>query len=179
MTDVFFTADTHFSHDAIRRYSNRPFASVEEMDEILIERWNGVVRPGDRVYHLGDFSFGRRAATERIRARLQGRIILLRGNHDRRIDIRLFDGVHDLYTFKRDDVRIVLCHYALRRWSHSHHGAWHLFGHSHGTLDPHGKSFDVGVDCWGYVPLSLDEVIERMRTLPENSDLVGPRPTKG
>jgi len=45
-----------FSHRGIITYANRPFASMEEMDEVLVQRWNERVRPGDRVYHLGDFA---------------------------------------------------------------------------------------------------------------------------
>ena len=63
MSKVFFTADTHFGDDAIRRYENRPFTDIEEMDRELIARWNAVVGPADTVWHLGDFGGpGREAA---------------------------------------------------------------------------------------------------------------------
>jgi calcineurin-like phosphoesterase family protein len=51
-----------------------------------------------------------------------------------------------------------------------------LFGHSHGKLPPYGKSFDIGVDCHNYKPLSLDEVVEKMRALPDNRGLVADEP---
>lgn len=60
---------------------------------------------------------------------------------------------------------IVLCHYALRVWDQSHYGAWHLYGHSHGNLPSQGLSFDVGIDCHGFVPLRLEEVAARMSVL--------------
>lgn len=167
---VFFAADHHFGHDNIRRYCARPFSSVEEMDETMIERWNKVVKPGDTVYHLGDFAF--RVSPEPIRAKLNGRIVLVRGNHDRRITKHLFDEVYDLHTFVQGDIRIVLCHYGMRRWDRSHLGSFHLFGHSHGNLPPYGKSFDIGVDCHDFRPLPLDEVVEKMRALPENVDMI-------
>jgi calcineurin-like phosphoesterase family protein len=53
---IWFTSDSHFGHDAIRRLADRPFASLDEMDTALVDRWNGVVRPGDTVWHLGDFA---------------------------------------------------------------------------------------------------------------------------
>ena len=53
---IFFIADTHFGSDAVRRYENRPFDSVSEMDKAMIERWNSVIAPNDIVWHLGDFS---------------------------------------------------------------------------------------------------------------------------
>jgi calcineurin-like phosphoesterase family protein len=57
---------------------------------------------------------------------------------------------------------IVLCHYSMQVWERSNHGSWHLFGHTHGKLKGVGMSFDVGVDCTDFVPLSLDQVAEKM-----------------
>ena len=53
---IFFTSDTHFNHKAIISYCSRPFESVEEMNDRLIDNWNQVVKPNDTVYHLGDFA---------------------------------------------------------------------------------------------------------------------------
>ncbi|MCQ2433322.1 MAG: metallophosphoesterase [Clostridia bacterium] len=77
---VFFTADTHFGDDAIRRYENRPFSDVNEMDEALITRWNSVVAPEDTVFHLGDFCCNGTDAA--LLARLNGTKFLVRGNHE-------------------------------------------------------------------------------------------------
>jgi calcineurin-like phosphoesterase family protein len=60
---------------------------------------------------------------------------------------------------------IVLCHYSMQAWELSNHGSWHLFGHTHGRLKGIGMSFDVGVDCTDFVPLSLDQVVEKMMHL--------------
>jgi len=161
-----FTADTHLGHGAIIRFCGRPFQSVEEMDEVLVRNWNSVVSPDDTIYHLGDFALGNLQRLRSYRERLRGRIILIRGNHDRRSEAfdSLFDEVHDLHeittSWRSKPLRIVLCHYALRVWSGSHYGAWHLYGHSHGKLpdDPQALSLDVGVDCWSYRPISLDDI---------------------
>ena len=173
MEKVWFTSDHHFGHANIIRFSGRSFASAEEMNEALIANWNAVVGPSDVVYHLGDIFLCRRAEAEAIRERLNGRIRLVRGNHDKTAEEmkRGFDWVKDLYDLKVEDAdapegrqRIVLCHYAMRVWNKSHRGAWHLYGHSHGSLpdDPHSLSFDAGVDCHGYAPISYSRVKEIM-----------------
>ena len=149
--NIFFTADTHFGHARIVELCHRPFATVQEMDAALIANWNAVVGPADLVYHVGDFSFAKPGP---YLDRLNGRIYLVTGNHDRR---RLnqaakarFACVTPYAEVSVEGQDITLCHYALRVWNKSHHGAWHLYGHSHGTLpdDPRALSLDVGVDCW-------------------------------
>ena len=79
---VYFTADTHFFHHNIIKYCNRPFRNVAEMNAAMIARWNAQVGKGDRVYHLGDVSFGGLAETFRLLAELNGEICLVSGNHD-------------------------------------------------------------------------------------------------
>ncbi|MDE8762563.1 hypothetical protein PZB21_25660 [Rhizobium sp. CBK13] len=136
----------------------RPFGSIDEHDEFIIEAWNSVVAEQDIVYHLGDFAFSLSRDADRIRAifaRLKGRKYLCIGNHD--IDkrgnlhptlasldwaarpehaIRTTDGGHDLW----------LSHYAARSWPSQRSGSYHFFGHSHGKLLGVGRSRDVGVD---------------------------------
>ena len=82
MKETWFISDTHFGHKNILEYEkeHRPFNTVEEMNETIIERWNSVVKPKDLVYHLGDFCFGKSALA--IASRLNGRKILVLGNHD-------------------------------------------------------------------------------------------------
>lgn len=149
---------------------------VYDMDSFLISKWNEIVTNKDDVFHLGDFCFGLRNDAIRYLSELQfGTFNFIWGNHDR--------GMEDLYRALRDNrvphfvrnkvrflgglkevkverQRIVLCHYAMRVWDKSHHGSWHLYGHSHGSLpdDPNALSIDVGVDVHGYRPISFDEV---------------------
>lgn len=158
-----FTSDSHLDHANIIKYSKRPFASVDEMNEKLIENINSRVKPDDRLFHLGDFAKSR-VAYFRNAINCKN-IMLILGNHDR-IDYRtpLFSKVYDMYTFKTEidgkPKSIVLCHYALKVWNKSHFGSWHLYGHSHGGLpdDESAQAFDVGVDCHNYCPISIDEV---------------------
>lgn len=80
--NTFFTSDTHFYHENIIKYCNRPFSSVDEMNEKLIEKWNSVVGKNDIVWHLGDFCFGQKDNISKIIPKLNGRINLVMGNHD-------------------------------------------------------------------------------------------------
>lgn len=165
---IWFTSDTHYGHANIMKYSNRPFSSVKEMDESMIARWNSRVAPGDTVYHLGDFAFAKRRETvEAILQRLQGNKFLILGNHDKD-SVRKAQGFVQITPHKEikvGDQKIVLNHYAMKVWNRSHHGAWQLYGHSHGTLpnDPGKMHFDVGVDCWNYCPISFEQVAEEMK----------------
>ena len=83
MSRYFITSDTHFGHNAIIPHCKRPFLSVEQMDFMLIRNWNFVVSKKDIVYHLGDFCWiNKRDTLLHIRKQLNGRIILIKGNHD-------------------------------------------------------------------------------------------------
>lgn len=167
-------SDTHFGHANIIRYSSRPFADVEEMNEKMIAEWNHLVKPQDDVYHLGDFAFMRPAPFTSLVWRLQGKKHVILGNHDKWI-IENWDDLVRKGTFasiqhyrevKVAGKMLVLFHYGQRVWNKSHHGSIHLYGHSHGSLPPHGLSVDVGVDCKEitpeYRPIHLDEVLAYM-----------------
>lgn len=164
---IFFTSDTHFGHDAIRKHCDRPFSSIEEMDRVMVANWNAKVSPKDTVYHLGDFSYRANKSMASYAKQLNGTIHLVQGNHDptdKQALADIFESVSDIVSIKIEGVRIVLCHYAMRTWDRSHHGSWHLYGHSHGSLqeDPTSLSFDIGVDCHDFYPLSFKEVQEYM-----------------
>lgn len=167
--NVFFTGDTHYGHKRIIEFSERPFADLVEMRETMIARWNAVVRPGDQVYHLGDFAFLDEDDASSIAWRLMGQKFLVFGNHDKALRkskafLGHFAWAKDLADIKVGDQRIVLCHYAMRVFNQSHRGAWQLHGHSHGSLkdDPSTLQTDVGVDCWDYRPVSFDEIRQVM-----------------
>lgn len=170
MNKTFFTSDTHFGHTNIIKYTNRPFSSVEEMNDVLIQNWNAKVKAGDTVYHLGDFAFGEKYI-HAIFPKLNGRIILIKGNHDKR-DVKVlrqYAEVHEALEIKNDRLgSIILFHYPILEWDKIHRGAGHLYGHKHsppGTIG-HGRSFDIGVDANGYAPRELDDVIAQLESLP-------------
>lgn len=161
---IYFTADTHFGHEAIMRHSKRPFLTVSKHDAVLVSNINAVVQPSDTLYHLGDFAW-HNLASYRARIRCK-QIHLVLGNHDRlkAPDRELFCSISDIKKVRVAEQKIYLCHYAMRVWNCSHHGSWHLYGHSHGSLadDPHARSLDVGVDCHSFFPVSIDRVAELM-----------------
>lgn len=164
---IFFTSDTHFGPTAIIKLCNRPFSSVEEMDEAMIARWNAMVGDGDIVYHLGDFCYRNARGAENYIRRLNGEIHLIAGNHDAqtlRQDSGLFASVRDILEIRVGDRRIVLCHYPMREWHNSWSGSWHFFGHVHGRLNAHplGYSLDVGVDSHDFRLWTLAEIEEAL-----------------
>lgn len=168
MSSIFFTSDTHFGHANIIKYCNRPFADVTEMDEQMTARWNAKVKPGDVVYHIGDFSLAKDASLIQNYAKaLNGQIHLILGNHDQK-RVQFLKGFADVKPYKEvkiGDQKIIMCHYAFKTWNGSHRGSWDLHGHSHGSLpkDMNAKQIDVGVDCWNFTPISFEEVAEEMK----------------
>jgi calcineurin-like phosphoesterase family protein len=171
MNNLFFTADTHFDHANIIKYCNRPFSSLKEMNDSLIENWNHVVKPEDIVYFLGDFAFHRPEYFANV---LNGHKRLVIGSHDK--DLKslyrpwAFEEVSPLKEINVGGQSVTLCHYAMRRWLKSHYGAWHLYGHSHGNLPPIGKSWDVGVDNNNFAPLSWQDIVALMKDRPCNDE---------
>lgn len=164
---IFFTSDMHLGHKKIIEYSQRPFHTVDEMDASIIERYNSVVKSGDRVYDLGDFSFKNPKV---YLDQLNVQPIRIKGSHDHDLKENVAPRMlviepKDLINENGDQISITLCHYPMRSWEQSHYGTWHLFGHHHGTLPPYGLSFDVGVDCWHFYPVSLEDVMVKMATL--------------
>lgn len=169
MPTIYFTSDHHFGHKNIIKFSNRPFSNVDEMDQEMINRWNEKVQPKDEVYHLGDVGLCTPGRLKEILGQLNGKIYLLKGNHEKSaMSCRdRFEWVKDYYElkipdtdFKYDTQMLALFHYSMRVWNASHWGTYHLYGHSHGSLpdDPTSRSFDVGVDCHDFYPLSYNEV---------------------
>ena len=158
------------------KYSNRPYSNPNDMDKDLIEKWNSRVDEKDIVWQLGDFAFAKtKEDIARIAKQLNGQIYLVTGNHDRVIENntiwflrnKVFHNIFSHYIERSFHGRdFTLCHYAMRVWNKSHYGAYHLYGHSHGSLedDKTALSFDCGVDCHEYAPINFDEVRAIMDT---------------
>lgn len=180
MTNIFFTSDTHFHHRNILEYCpgrKKEWSTVEQMNEGLIERWNSEVGPSDIVYHLGDFTLTTRVELiDPILARLNGRIRLVKGNHDkwlRKLDVLQhkdkFEWVKQYhkenFTVDGNTYEVVMMHYPFLTWDGSARGSIHVHGHAHGGNDHLNngiRRLDVGVDGeHSYLcPLRLEDVVQ-------------------
>lgn len=176
---IWFVSDTHFRHKRVLSLSNRPFSTIEEHDSYLINQINKYVKQRDTLYHLGDYAF-----SDYVEVREQIKcenIHLIAGNHDeiqRYKKLLIFCRIWDVCEMKYNHQKIFLSHYPHAYWPSSHYGSYHLYGHMHGqreqTLDdcfPGRRSMDVGVDCTGYRPISIDEVYEKLSQKPGHDDL--------
>lgn len=173
---IFFTSDNHFFHKRVSELCQRPFQSLEEMHEVMIENWNSVVGPKDTVYHLGDlFLTNKLDQIDQILARLKGQIRILKGNHDRWLErLKRLNNAQNLivepellekkFHLSGKTYNVTMCHYPMLRWNKAHYGSINLHGHSHGGLDEYNKAqplirFDVGVDSNGFKPVSLEQIL--------------------
>ena len=159
---IFFTADQHFSHEKIIQYCNRPFQNLEEMHQVLIERWNSKIQANDEVYILGDFAFGN--PIEFISS-LNGKKHLIAGSHDafpKNVVEEHFESVSKYKEIRFEKRIFILSHCPIRCWEHSQDGSIHLFGHEHGRIDTYNLSMDVGVDTHDFFPYSMPEILVAM-----------------
>lgn len=165
---TYFTSDTHFGHANIIKYCGRPFASVEEMDEELIYRWNSTVDPGDTVWHLGDFALVRNDL-DRLRGyveRLNGKKLLLLGNHDR-LPMKAYRtaGFDDVFrgrlvTITEDDHLVALCHYPPGDRYQPFIGVEWLHGHIHDKPSEGPGVHNISVERTNYAPVTLEEALK-------------------
>jgi len=167
--NYFFTADQHYGHFNIIKYCNRPFSTLNNMDEVLIKNHNEVVQKNDIVIHAGDFAWVKtHADAQKYIKRLNGNHIFLVGSHDK----WMHKSKGQIWEKTIHGYFVVICHYAMRVWARSHFNSWHLFGHTHGGLEPQGKSWDIGVDNNNFYPVSFEQIKEIMKDRPDNFNLV-------
>ena len=169
---IYFSSDEHFNNYNILKYQadTRPFNSVKEMNEELIKRWNSVVKHGDTVYVLGDFIMGVAEKTQDILDRLNGNIKLIRGNHDSRTKLKIYEAndipIKELDYLEYKGRFFIMCHFPnenkefiemIRR--DNSECIW-LYGHLHGNA-PKGYvngTYHVGVDTNDLTPSSIEQI---------------------
>ena len=134
----------------------------------MVAAWRDTVGADDDIWHLGDFAVGRRVDAAALLAALPGRKHLVPGNNDPSgtTDLPGWDSVQSYVEITLDGVRLVLCHYAFRTWRDQGRGAWNLHGHSHGRLTAAPHQVDVGVDTWGFRPVTLAALMACPRPQP-------------
>jgi len=151
---IFFTSDHHWGW--LSHYP-RPFQSDHEMDETLIANWNAVVRPGDTVFHLGDIA-RTQADLNRVLPRLNGKIILIRGNHDR-ADIHDYSGFHAVH----DEPHVIHVNGTSLSLSHDPEacvpGMFCVHGHVHRKWRGIPNHVNVSVEAWNYEPVPASEIL--------------------
>ena len=170
---VYFTSDTHFNHTNIISYCQRPFKNVDEMNERIIANWNEVVSEDDIIFHLGDFCLGGATEWTRLLDRLNGKIYLIMGNHDRK---NIHQGFMDRFEHVAMQMhievgkqRIYLNHYPFLCFEGGYKDVWQLFGHVHTRKTNTGidagrlqylypTQYDVGVDNNNFAPVSFEQV---------------------
>lgn len=158
---IWVISDTHLNHANIIRYCARPYVSTEEMNKDLIKRWNSTVRPQDTVYHLGDFGIGNKREITEWRHALNGRIKLIKGNHDGHSNQWYrdcgFDEVYDHSILIQDFY--ILSHAPLSVMPD--YPFVNIFGHIHnnGELPDLGKNFyNACVEVNSYTPILFEEI---------------------
>ena len=192
--NVFFTSDFHLFHKNVLKFDNRPFADVNEMHQVIEDRWNETVSDGDHVIYLGDLSFARREERDEVEGmlwRLKGRIHFVMGNHDKWEDIKKLNRLESVQDylevriahmkesethvglFEKGETLFTCMHYPIYSWNKSHRGSYHVHGHTHGNLH-HGeeasyyvnrRAIDVGCMLHDYRPVSYLDVIEKLKNV--------------
>lgn len=176
----YYIADWHYGHQNALSFDNRPFKTVEEMNQELVKRWNAVVSNGDIVYVLGDMFWCNMQTAIPVLDSLKGQKFLIKGNHDRCKDARFlkqFAKVTEYLEVDDGDRKVVLCHYPIPCFKNHFYGWYHLYGHVHSSFEwnmmEHDKflmnelydrpcqMYNVGamMPWMDYTPRTLDEIV--------------------
>ncbi len=165
---IYFIADTHFNHANIIKYCNRPFKNTDEMNKYIIKKWNSVVKQTDTVYHLGDVGFGKFEELKTLVGSLNGRKILLRGNHDFKIGVNTWKEIGFVGVYKKEIIldNLLLTHIPTEEVEENQ---INIFGHIHDK--PLDRKFDtknhicVSCDVVHYTPVSINKIKSIVKNL--------------
>ena len=166
-----YISDLHFGHGNAIEFDHRPFADIEEMDEALIWLWNDRVQKDDEVYIIGDFAYRNAKPEEWYLERLKGKKHLIIGNHDHKLlqnekALSYFESIEKMKHISDVGNQICLCHFPIAEWNGYRHGAYHIYGHIHGSTDEtyqfmktRDKALNAGCMINRYAPASFQELI--------------------
>ncbi|MGL4210142.1 MAG: metallophosphoesterase [Cetobacterium somerae] len=163
MKKIFVTSDLHFGHEGIIKMAKRPFKNAIDMECQLISNWNSVVGVDDLVYVLGDFAFKGKDA-EYYLDKLNGNIILVKGNHDRYIRHKKILEVCDYKEFRYNGHTYIMSHYPLTTWNGMFKNTMLLYGHVHTSgwdfeVPVAVNSLNVNCEFHKYKPILLDSIV--------------------
>lgn len=176
----YYIADIHLGHKNCIEFDNRPFRTVEEMDEMIITNWNAVVRDTDDVYIVGDFCYRSTRTPIWYLKRLKGRKHLIIGNHDGNLlkdeaVMKEFVSVDKMTYLKDGEYTVTLCHFPLAEWNRYYRGAWHIYGHIHAHtkgcyhfLKDEDRALNAGCMINNYMPVTIEQLIENNRQFRKN-----------
>lgn len=168
--NIWVTSDTHFNHENIIKYSDRPFSSVKEMNEKMVENWNSVVKPGDKVYHLGDVYMGDGEGAYKILSKLHGKKRLILGNHDDAWAAPITKWFQKVCLFRAfKEFGLMLTHVPVHPDSiiRAGEGAINVHGHIHEKIvqkmkmdgmAPDERYRCVCVEHTNYTPINIEEL---------------------
>lgn len=174
MANIFFASDHHFGHANILTFKRddgtplREFVDVDHMNEHIVNCHNSVVRPGDKVYFLGDVTMDRKSRGLEILQRMNGEKILIKGNHDQckpEAYLRYFKDIRGSHQFEGLIMTHIPIHpESLARWGLNVHG------HLHANVVrmplsqiPDKRYFSVCMERINYTPISLEEIKKQCR----------------
>lgn len=159
--NIWFWSDTHFNHNNIIKYSNRPFIDLEEMNNQMINYHNELVQPNDIVIWCGDIGFGKETEINNIINQCNGYKILVVGNHDMTRSGNLyklkFDEIHPCLVLQENDISLWITHYPLDSVPKN---TINIHGHTH-TINLNEYNINVSVEQTDYRPISMDSIIKR------------------
>lgn len=159
----FLCADQHLGHKNIILYEKRPFRDVEEMENEIIKRHNEVVDDHNLVYVLGDFSFYPKDITKKLVEQLNGRLYLIKGNHDNHSN-NWYREVGFLEVSKHPIIvwgNIILSHEPI--YSAGCMPFINIHGHTHSINLQSNKHYNVSIDNIGCKPIPLGEVLNNLK----------------
>ena len=169
---IFLISDLHLGHENIINYCDRPFASVEQMNETLIKNWNATVGKNDRVFFLGDFALGSKEDTIKFGQRLNGRKVFIYGNHDHQKPQTYYDaGFEHVSKWPIVIQNTYLLSHAPFETSET--GTLiNIHGHVHNKMvipTITKTSACVCVERWNYKPVELEEIRKRIKEFKNES----------
>ena len=188
---IYLTSDLHLGHSNIMKHCKRPFNSIEEMNNRIINNINDMVRPNDELYILGDLYFGEKQTINTFEYAKKIKcehIHLIKGNHDMSYEDllklneenKVFESISLYKELKYEKRLFVLCHYPFmdNAWNKAMHGSINIHGHIHSNTNYNQEQkdkkilrYDVGVDANDYYPVLIDNILEFFKGIePNNND---------